>query len=277
MSEAAIEALESEAYEASEGESEAAEALESEAAEAAGLGEAYSDEARRRRQRIMMARLAQRRPTPPAPALQRPGITAQSQALRGVRSELQSLDFDTKVALDSLRSRLNKANRRDYRNAWAAEASAAASQILDSFEINLEPHDWARALIRGAPTLLLDPGPRKPGLEGVLYDPRFAGGALLAGIFLIGHFRSASKGVDDIVIDPVPAGQLAAGQHGKFTGTVVDKNGNPVAGVTITWSSQNPNFLAVDPDGTFRALLAGPTRVIATGGGFTKRQDVTVT
>ena len=149
------------------------EALEGEAAGEAGYGEAYRDDTRRRRQRqIMMARMGQqrrapRRPQPPprrairvpSPAVPSPAVP--SPAVREVRSEVRSLDLDTKVALDSLRRRLDKANRLAYRNAWAAEASAAASQVLDSFENGLEPHDWARALIRGAPTLLISPGERR--------------------------------------------------------------------------------------------------------------------
>jgi hypothetical protein len=284
MSEAAIEALESEAWEASEAESEAAgEALGGEAAGEAGWGEGYGYDARRRRQQqIMMARQAQqRRPSPPPappPAPQRPGVTVPSQALRGVRSEVRSLDLETKVALDSLRSRLNEANRMAYRNAWAAEASVAASQVLDSFETGLAPHDWARALIRIAPTVFIAPGrPRGSGLERIVTDPRVAGSALLAGIFLVGHFRSASQGVADIVINPVPPGQLAAGQRGNLTGYAVDKQGNPIPGISITWSSQDPNILQVASDGAFNSQNAGPTLVIATGGGFTRRQQVIVT
>jgi hypothetical protein len=149
---------------------------------------------------------------------------------------------------------------------------------LDSFENGLKPHDWARALIRGAPTLLLAPGkPRKPGLEGIVSDPRVAGGVVLAGIFLFGHFRGASQGVTDIVINPVPPGQLRAGQSGKLTGSAVDKRGNPIAGISITWDSADQTILQVDTDGTFTAQNAGPALVIASGGGFTKRQHVTVT
>jgi hypothetical protein len=149
---------------------------------------------------------------------------------------------------------------------------------LDSFETVLKPHDWARALIRGAPTLVLAPGKKmRPGLEGLLFDPRVAGSAVLAGIFLFGHFRSTSQGVADIVINPVPPRQLAAGQGGKFTGSAVDKHGNPIAGISISWDSQDQNILQVATDGTFNSQNPGPTLVIATGGGFTRRSPVTVT
>jgi uncharacterized protein YjdB len=246
MSEATLEATESEAYEAT---GEAYEG-EGEAYEGEGAGDAYeawgedarSDARRRARQRqIMLARQRQaqlrRRPAPRPVPQRRPPVTTPAQAVTAVRSEVRSLDLDTKVALDTLRSRLDEANRLAYRNAWAAEASVAASQVLDSFKTGLDPHDWARAVIRGAPTLLLAPGkPRKPGLEGILFDPRVAGGALVAAIFAIGHFRSASQGVDSIRVSP-PTITLDPGGKATLFATPVDRKGNPVANVPLTWDS----------------------------------------
>jgi hypothetical protein len=268
MSEAATEALESEAYEGSEGESEATgeafgEGFESEAAGEAGYGEAFWDDARRRRQRqIMMARRAQQRRPPPRPGPSRPVIRVPSPAVREVRSEIRSLDLDTKVALDSLRSRLNRANRLAYRNAWAAEASVAASQVLDSFEDGLAPHDWARAIIRSAPTVLLAPGEqRKRGLEGVLFDPRVGGGALIAAIWAFGHFRNASKGVRDIrIANPSP---LTAGDTGTLSGIPVDGKGQEIQGITVTWASSNSDVLSVDASGSYTANDTGSVTVTA--------------
>ena len=153
---------------------------------------------------------------------------------------------------------------------------------MDSFEISLEPHDWARTLIRGAPTLLLHPGkPRKPGLEGFLYDPRVGGSVALAAIFAFGHFRNAPAGADNIIIGRIPENELnsaaGAGGGGKLSGTAVDKQGNPITRpITITWNSEDQTTLQVRPDGTFTPLKPGPTRISATGGGTTVRQDVTV-
>jgi len=289
MSEAAIEALESEAleseayegyeaYEGSEGE-----ALEGEAAGEAGYGEAYRDDARRRRQRqIMMARLAQQRRPPPRPQPPPPrrAIRVPSPAVREVRSEVRSLDLDTKVALDSLRRRLDKANRLAYRNAWAAEASAAASQVLDSFENGLEPHDWARALIRGAPTLLIAPGEqRKRGLEGWLLDPRVAGGALIAAIFAFGHFRNASRGASSVRVSPQTA-TITEGEQVNLFGVAVDGKGNPVANVIPSWQSQDSNIAKLDSTTgasvVCTGVKAGNTLITVTGGGVGGSIPVTV-
>jgi hypothetical protein len=291
MSEAMLEAAESEAYEAAgeaayEGEGTEA-AYEGESAgEAAyeGYGEdARSDARRRSRQRqIMLARQRQaqlRRGQPPP----RPIVTAPGPAMRAVRSEVHSLDLETKVALDSLRNRLNEANRLAYRNAWAAEASAAASQVLDSFEHNLKPHDWARALIRGAPTLLLAPGkPRKPGIEGILFDPRVGGGALLAAIWAVGHFRSEPHGVSSI---SVPGAQTVTVRGTvPLYGIPVDQKGYTVANVTPVWSFDSTYVSLSATTGvnvTCTGVLAmsppTTTTVTVTGGGVTNSIAVTVT
>jgi hypothetical protein len=261
MSEAAIEAMESEAYQ-SPGEAlyegEAAGEAYGEAAgeaygEAGGGGsyEAYGEDARSdarrraRRRQILLARQRQAQLRRPQPA-RRPVATAPSPAVGAVRSEVQSLDLQTQVALDSLRSRLDTANRLAYRNAWAAEASAAASQVLDSFGPGLEPHDWARALIRGAPTVLLAPGkPRRPGLEGVLFDPRVGGGALLAALWAFGHFRNVSKGVATVKVQYHGPLTVAEGAHHTATLTAVafDKAGSVMPQATFTYAPHTGGYV----------------------------------
>ena len=261
MSEAMIEALESEAFEAAGQEAyegEAIEAYEGEASSEAyeGYGEdARSDARQRERQRQIMlarqrqARLAQQRqaqlraPQPP----RKPVVTVPSPAVRAVRSQVQSLDLQTKVALDSLSRRLDEANRMAYRNAWAAEASAAASQVLDSFNPGLASHDWAKAIIRGAPTLVLAPGPRRrPGLEGILLDPRVAGGALLAGIWAIGHFRNASQSVNRIQVNYTGPLTTAVGANptAQLTATALDKGGSVVPNVSFSYSAQTSGIFS---------------------------------
>ena len=228
MSEAMLVAADPEAYEATD------EAWDEDAA---------SDAYRQARQRqIMHARQAQRNAS-----LRRAPAHGRAPSPPSRRPDL---DFETKMALDSLRRRLHEANRIAYRNAWAAEASAAASQILDSFENGLAPHDWARALIRGAPTLLLSPGkPTKPGLQGFLFDPRVAGGAVLAVIFAFGHFRGATQGVNSIIVSPeTPSVTVAAGADHTvvLSALPVDKKGNPVADVTPAWTVVEPTLVTLD-------------------------------
>src|SRR5690242_11601409 len=125
MSEATIEALESEAYEG-EGEAYGEAGYEGEAYGEAGYeGEAYGEagyegygesaksDARRRRARqrqILAARRAQQRRLP-APPPRRPVVTAPSPSQRPAMTAIRSQDLDLKMELDSLRRQLAKARR----------------------------------------------------------------------------------------------------------------------------------------------------------------------
>jgi len=284
MSEAAFEATEAEAFEASGDayEGEGGEAYEGESAGEASY-DAWGEDARsrqraRQRKIIQERQLQARRRRPAAP--RRPVITAPSPAVRAVRSEVRSLDLDTKVALDSLRSQLNEAHRLAYRNAWAAEASVAASQVLDSFEDGLKPHDWARALIRGAPTLVLAPGkPIKPGVAGYLFDPRVAGGAVVAAIFAIGHFRGTTRGVNSISITPSGTVTVPIGDSVNLFGVAVDHKGNDVDGITLNWEVQDPTAsldTKTGPKVVCTGVAVGNTVITVTGGGATARVSLTV-
>jgi hypothetical protein len=278
MSEATIEAIESE-WESSEAEMEGEgseatfEGYDSEASEAsfeAYPEDARSDARRRARQRqIMLARRRQaqlRRPSAPVRIVTRP-----SPAVRAVRSEVRGMDMQTQVALDSLRRRLNEANRLAYRNAWAAEASVAASQVLDSFDSGLKDHDWARAIIRSAPTLVLAPGRRQPGLQGILLDPRVAGGALITAIWAFGHFRNEAQGVSSVQVKE--AGSLTVGGTTDLRVLALDKAGNQVSDSSLTYTltvddSSILTFTQTSPGQfTLTGVSAGSTWVTATVGG----------
>jgi hypothetical protein len=276
MSETIYDALDSEAYD-SAGE----ELYDSDAGDAEYAGDSASDyaedsrsAARRRtadRQRqIMLAR--QRRAQVP-PSASRPAVPSRGPVVRAVRAEPRASDLETRAMLERLRRRLDEANRAATRNAWAAEASTAASQILDSFDTGLAEHDWARAVIRGAPTLLLAPGkPRRPGLEGVLLDPRVAGGALVAAIWAVGRFTNVSKGVDSISVSIVPsANPLSAGSGNtiQVVAVALDRAGNPVPNATYGFEPADAK-ISVTPSGAtaiVKAVGQGNTTLRVSSGG----------
>jgi hypothetical protein len=284
MSEAWAEALESEAYESTgeaayETESTGEAAYETESTgEAAyeGLGEDARSDRRARQRQIMLARQRQaqlRRPSrPPVPVPQR-GVIRPPSPGPAITATIRNLDLEAKVAQDSLRRALKQANDRAERANLATVAATAASQIFDSFENDLAAHNIVRAGIRGAPLLLLSPAKQRGGIEKYALDPRVIGAALIAVIAGAGKFRSSPKGVHDIKISvPVPLGG-----SGNLLAVAVDRNGNVVAD-TITWTSQNPEFLTVDPStGVFKAISVGTAVVKATAGGFTSSVFVPVT
>jgi hypothetical protein len=293
MSEAFTEAFEAEVYESS-GET-GFEGFEGEASGEAGLEgeggfegetsyEGYPEDARsdarrrreRRQRQIMQARQRQaqlrRRPSPPPP--RRPAVPGPSprQTIAAIRSDVRDLNLDTKLDLDAVRRALNEANRRGDRAMYSALLSIVGNQALATYDTSLGSHQAVGAAIRWAPSLLLSSSKGRPGIEGFLLSPPVIAGAVVAGIAVSGHFINAPKGVRDIIVT-VP-GSLA---KGTFTGTPVDGKGTIVTGVTISWSSQDPNTLAVDSGGGFTAKSAGSTQVAATVPGFTKWTPVVVT
>lgn len=274
MSETIYDALDSEAYDS------AGEGLyDSDAADAEYEGDSASDYAedsrtaarRRARQRQIM--LARQRRAQSAPSAPRPAVAPRGPVVRAIRAEPRASDLETRAMLERLRRRLDEASRAATRNAWAAEASTAASQILDSFDTGLAEHDWARAAIRGAPTLLLTPGkPRRPGLEGILLDPRVAGGALLAAIWAVGRFTNVSKGVDSISFSIVPSAtplSAGAGNTIQVVAVALDRAGNPVSNATYGFEPTDDK-IGVTPTGataTVKALTQGNTSVRVSSGG----------
>ena len=195
------------------------------------------------------------------------------------------MDLDTQAALLRLRRELDAASRMAYRNAWVAELSTNASQILDSFEPDLDPHDWARALIRGLPNLALAPGNpwNKKGLERILYDPRLGGSVLVAGIWAVGHFRNRSHGVHNITFAPTSISVETGGGTATVTAIATDQSGNALTLTTPpTWTSQDTSIATVVPTSGGNAVVTGAgsagqsTVIFATAEGITRQVPVTI-
>jgi hypothetical protein len=272
MSETIYEALDSEAY------GSAGEALyDTDAADAEYAGDSASDYAEdsrsdaRRRSRQRQIMLARQRRAQSAPPASRPAVPPRGPVVRAIRAEPRASDLETRAMLERLRRRLDEANRAATRNAWAAEASTAASQILDSFDTGLAEHDWARAAIRGAPTLLLTPGkPRRPGLEGILLDPRVAGGALLAAIWAVGRFTNVSKGVDSISVSVQSPGPVSEGSSVQVVAVALDRAGKPVPNATYSFETADDTIQVTTfsgPTATIKAINAGTSSVRVSSGG----------
>ena len=287
MSEATIEGLESEAY---EGEAEAyGEAgYGGEAYGEAGYGgEAYGESARsdarrrrawqQRQRQILAARRAGQRRLP-APPPRRPAITAPSPGQRPAMTAIRSVDLDTRMELDALRRQLAKARRNGNMAMYSAVLSALASQGIDTFGDRLEKHDVVKAALRAAPLGLLWPQSDKKGIEGVLLHPAFIGAAGIAAIVISGKVVNASHGVDSInVISPV---RVPAGGSVTLSAVAVDRKGNTVPNISITWTSLTPDVATVDSNGSCTGATDGKGKqaaITAAGGGATGRIVVNVT
>jgi uncharacterized protein YjdB len=269
MSEAYMEYVEAEAGQEGEawpGESEAAPGE----AQEAQWGEAASRD--RRLQMLRARQQAQRRRTPmvsqprqaapqrtPRPAGPGGGMVSDIQA------DVLSLDIDTKTALSRLRRDIDAADQLAYRNAWAAEAAAASALTLDTFGESLADHDWARALIIGFPTLLVAPRrKRKPGLEGIVTDPRVAGALGFAAIFgagLLTRDSRQSKGVHSVKLSG-PA-ELAAGSSVQLYAVAVDGKGNQL-NLTVTYDTDQKDIATADANGKLTAAAGAAGTVMVT-------------
>jgi hypothetical protein len=269
MSEASTDYVEAEAGTESEAWPFDSEAAPGEA------GEAQYGEASSRDRRLQMLRARQQahrrrpstlsRPQPAAPPrMPRPAGPSASQ-IGDIQTDVISLDLDTRTALNRLRRDLDAADQLAYRNAWAAEASAASALALDTFETSLAEHDWARAIIIGLPTLLLAPRrKRKPGVEGIITDPRVAGALGLAAIFGVGRLTQdsrESKGLHDVQLNG-PA-DLGAGSSVQLYAVAVDGKGKQLD-LSIDYNAVGVANVNVDARGVLTAPAGASGTVTVT-------------
>jgi hypothetical protein len=280
MSEAALEALESEAYSGLEGEGEASEG------EAYGEGEASSEgrgedprsRAYRRAQQQQQIMLARRRQM----QMRAPQTSWAGQPSPGARpnqatiSALRQVDLDAKVAQDSLSRKVDRANLRASRATYSALATAAVSQVLDTYEQNLKDHALVRAAARVAPLAILPPDQTRRGVDAVLLHPAVIGSALIGAIFLIGKTTTTAQDVHDIRVAVPDVVQV--GDRGTLVAIPVARNGRTVSDAPVTWDSRDDTILRFTDKaaGKFEAVGAGLVAVTATSGNVTVTSALTV-
>jgi hypothetical protein len=161
---------------------------------------------------------------------------------------IRNLDLETKVGEDSLRAAIERANRRATRATYATVAGVAIDQAFDTFEADLAGHEFVRAGLRFAPLLLLSPQRRRPGVEGVVMDPRFIGAAALAGLLAVGELRDRDDDVATINIDDNDID--SSNGTGQVVGVAVNKKGSDT-GKEIIWSSPDQAVFQLDRTGRF--------------------------
>ena len=95
---------------------------------------------------------------------------------------------------------------------------------------------------------------------------------------------SASSGIDvtvmqaagRIVIEPEEVTLMSLGATVHLRATVLDGNGQPVAGAVVIWQSSDEAVATVSTDGLVTAVMNGTARIMATSGTATAGIDVTV-
>ncbi|MEX2471177.1 MAG: Ig-like domain-containing protein [Gemmatimonadota bacterium] len=78
-----------------------------------------------------------------------------------------------------------------------------------------------------------------------------------------------------VVVAPDDAG-IVEGEDLQFTATVIDEFDQPVVLAVVTWSTDNPSIVRVDPDGRAYGLAPGSTLVWATFNGTSGSALMTV-
>ena len=95
---------------------------------------------------------------------------------------------------------------------------------------------------------------------------------------------SASSGIDvhviqeagSIVIEPMTVTLMSIGETVQLTATVLDGNGQPVAGAAVTWQSSDASVATVSAQGLVTAVRNGVARITATSGSASSGIDVRV-
>ncbi len=78
---------------------------------------------------------------------------------------------------------------------------------------------------------------------------------------------TSSTGAARVTVKPDSARVVALGATSAFTATVSDASGKSMSGVTVTWTSLDPNVAKVDASGVATALANGTARIVAMAAG----------
>jgi hypothetical protein len=244
--------------ESAENESEGAESYDH--GESEDYGEESPAERRRRAQRRRVA-LRRQQELARARASQRAGVVP---VRPSASAAIRTLDLETKVQDDRLRSTNAALNSRMNRSEYAAVVGAATNQFIESFQEPQNP--YVRAGLRFAPLLLLSPQKRGAGLGAFVADPRVLGVAAVAAITFAGAHRDRVFGPANINI--LSADTLAANDNDRFVADVVDHSGK-VLTHSVTWASDDPNVATIDPaTGMVTAVHAGTAYISASFDGI---------
>lgn len=91
--------------------------------------------------------------------------------------------------------------------------------------------------------------------------------AVLVSLSCGGDSGSPSPTPNSILVAPGADTLISIGSHRTFTAQVLDGNGDPIDGKTVTWSSSAPGILSIDPTtGVATAVANGPAVVHAASG-----------
>ena len=192
-----------------------------------------------------------------------PARTTPQQTANAIRN----LDLETKVQDDAFRSALSASSKRMSRSEYAAVAGVAVNQFIDSFDT--PQNAFAKAALQFSPLLLLSPQRRGTGFQAVITDPRVIGGAVIAGVTLVGENRKRFTGARRL--DVVSPNEIAVNDPDVFLADVFDLRGARID-TPVIWESSDPATATIDrATGEVKGIKAGVVVVTATADGIERR------
>jgi hypothetical protein len=99
---------------------------------------------------------------------------------------------------------------------------------------------------------------------------------LLTALFLAACGGGGAPTINSIEVTPATASKQV-GQTQQFTAVAKDASGNPISGVTFTWSSSNTSVATVNNNGLATAVAVGSATITASAGGKSGTATLTVT
>ena len=88
---------------------------------------------------------------------------------------------------------------------------------------------------------------------------------------------TVAQSAEKIVIEPAMPTLTSIGQTVQLKAQVLDRNDNPVADATVTWTSGNESVAVVSPEGLVTAVKSGSVLITATYGTISAASQITIT
>lgn len=158
--------------------------------------------------------------------------------------------------------------------------SATLNSIGQTIQLSARVLDQNGAVISGAPVTWTssDAGVATVSNQGLVTAVQNGSAVItarsgsVAGTVSVAVAQTARR----IVIEPQSATLMSIGETVQLAATVLDQNGQPVAGADVTWQSSDTGVAIIDDKGLVTAVSEGSTRITARAGNASASMTVSV-
>lgn len=240
-------------------------------------------EARRLQMRPRIARPKPRSPYVP-PGARRPASSPRvSQGFKRVgsdvkrnRAAIKTVDLSNRVQTDRVGRALSVQNGRIKGNEYALASTKIVDELKERFPDLLKNNEVLKTALPLAPLLFLKPSKSRPGIEGIISDPRVWGPLLTVGAALFSQSRGGQN-AEELSVTPA-AFTLNATDTVPLRAAAKDRNGRILSEQpNLTWESSNNAVATVDEKGLVKGVSAGTVLITATVENTSVLESVTIT